>query len=210
LYHKTNVLANCYNKIMLSVGIDEVGRGCWAGPVVAGAVILQRSIAGLKDSKKLSRLQREKLAEIIHTQARAVGIGWVSARELDDIGLTVAVRLAMQRALAHITASYDEIIIDGNYNFLADLTTARTVIKADDSIACVSAASIVAKVARDNYMREQALLYPEYGFDTHVGYGSARHLAMLQKSGICSLHRLSFKPIQTLLGASGKELLNAS
>jgi ribonuclease HII len=195
---------------MVRVGIDEVGRGCWAGPVVAGAVLLHRPIAGLKDSKKLSRLQRDKLAAIIHAQARAVGLGWVSPAELDEIGLTAAVRLAMQRALAQITASYNEIIIDGNYNFLPDLVEARTVIKADATIACVSAASIVAKVARDNYMSEQALLYPEYGFNTHVGYGTALHLAMLQKCGTCSLHRLSFRPIQVLQSAGGKELLNAS
>src|SRR5471032_993172 len=99
---------------MTTVGIDEVGRGCWAGPLVAGAVVLGQPIIRLKDSKKLSKIQRDKLAIIIEKRALTTGLGWVEAAEVDKLGLTAAVRLAMERALAQITLDYDEIIIDGN------------------------------------------------------------------------------------------------
>jgi ribonuclease HII len=180
------------------VGIDEVGRGCWAGPVVAGAVILPTPIAGLKDSKKLSKLQREKLAVIINEQA-IVGIGWVPASQVDAIGLQEAVRLAMADALSQITDEYDELIIDGDYNFFPDNSKAKAVIKADDSVPAVSAASIVAKVARDNYMAGLEVTLPGYGFGQHVGYGTALHLANLQALGITLEHRLSFKPVKALI-----------
>jgi ribonuclease HII len=183
---------------MIMIGIDEVGRGCWAGPLVAGAVILGEPIVGLKDSKKLSKKQREKLAIEIKLQAAAIGLGWVRPAELDEIGLTAAVRLAMRRALDQIEVEYDEIIIDGNLNFFPDNPKAKAVIKADDSVPAVSAASIVAKVARDNYMAEITAKYPEYGFEKHVGYGTALHLERLKLHGVSDLHRLSFKPIQRL------------
>jgi ribonuclease HII len=185
---------------MIIVGIDEVGRGCWAGPVVAGAVILSKPIAGLKDSKKLTKPQREVFAAQITEEALAVGLGWVAAKEVDGLGLTEAVRLAMRRALEEIEADYDQIIIDGNYNFLPENPKAQAVIKADDSVPAVSAASIVAKVARDNYMAEVAARYPDYGFTSHVGYGTALHLERLKLHGISDLHRRSFKPIQALAG----------
>jgi ribonuclease HII len=190
------------------VGIDEVGRGCWAGPVVAGAVVLhdKNLIAGLTDSKLLRPRQRQQLSEIIHSQAVGVGMGWVSAAELDNVGLTAAVRLAMQRALQALQAlpslagaPQQDIVIDGNYNFLADNPLARTLVKADLSVPAVSAASIVAKVARDTWMTEHAAkLYPDYGFEAHVGYGTARHLEALQRYGITPLHRKSFKPLREL------------
>jgi ribonuclease HII len=181
------------------VGIDEVGRGCWAGPVVAGAVILDDPIPGIKDSKLLGRKQREKLAAVIHKQALAIGLGWVQPAEVDELGLTAAVGLAMHRAVEQITGQYDEIIIDGNFNFLMNNPKARAVIKADASVPAVSAASIVAKVARDQYMSEVAAAdYPEYGFERHVGYGTALHLERLRIHGISDLHRRSFKPIKLL------------
>lgn len=183
---------------MITVGIDEVGRGCWAGPVVAGAVILNRPIDGLKDSKKLSKKQRESLTEAINEDA-AVGLGWVEAFTVDEIGITEAVRLAMQRALDQITVEYDEVIIDGHLNFLPDNPKTQAVIKADDTVPAVSAASIVAKVARDNYMTSMDESFPQYGFGKHVGYGTAQHLAMLKQYGVTELHRQSFKPIKTLL-----------
>jgi ribonuclease HII len=184
---------------MVTVGIDEVGRGCWAGPLVAGAVILNKSINGLKDSKKLSKKQREGLALEIEAQAAAIGLGWVPADKLDEIGLTAAVKLAMQRALARITVNYEEIIIDGNLNFLSENPKTKAVIRADDSVPAVSAASIVAKVARDNYMAEIAEKYPDYGFQNHVGYGTALHLERLKLHGVSDLHRQSFKPVAALL-----------
>ena len=184
---------------MIIVGIDEVGRGCWAGPVVAGAVILGKPVAGLKDSKQLSRKQREKLVPEIRLWASAVGIGWVQPAEIDELGLSAAVGLAMHRALEQISLKYNEVIIDGNFNFLNGNPKARAVIKADATVPAVSAASIVAKVARDLYMAEIAADYPDYGFEKHVGYGTALHLERLKLHGVSDLHRRSFKPIQSLL-----------
>lgn len=187
---------------MIVLGIDEVGRGCWAGPLLAGAVILDATKplpANLRDSKKLSKLQREKLAEWIKAESTDYGLGWVSAEEVDALGLTEAVRLAMQRAVGEIQASCDQIIIDGHFNFLEHDSRTVALIKADDSVPAVSAASIIAKVARDQYMAELALDFPEYGFDKHVGYGTAAHLLALQSHGVTNLHRKSYKPIQALL-----------
>lgn len=187
---------------MVTLGIDEVGRGCWAGPLVAGAVILDRAIVGLRDSKKLTKLQRSELAPIILDEAAAYGLGWVWPDELDAVGLSEAVRLAMFRALSEISEEYDEVIIDGNINFFPDNMKCRAVIKADDSVPAVSAASIIAKVARDNYMREISVKYPEYGFDKHVGYGTSLHQQMLKLYGVSDIHRKSFRPIRTLLQLS--------
>jgi ribonuclease HII len=181
------------------VGIDEVGRGCWAGPLVAGAALLRAPIAGLRDSKKLTKLQRQKLSEIILGQA-VVGLGWVWPSEIDKMGLTESVRLAMGRALAQIQTDYDEVIIDGNYNFFPKEPRARAIVKADDSVPAVSAASIVAKVARDNYMARVAhQKFPDYDFDKHVGYGTALHIAKLKDFGVCELHRQSYKPIKLIM-----------
>lgn len=181
------------------IGVDEVGRGCWAGPVVAGAVLLTSEIIGLKDSKKLTKRQREAFTERIVTSKAQIGLGWVSPSEVDALGLTRAVQLAMERAVQQINAPYEEVIIDGNLNFLAHLPKTRALIKADDTVPAVSAASIVAKVARDNYMAELAKQYPGYGFEAHVGYGTAEHLASLHKLGVSDMHRKSFKPIRALL-----------
>lgn len=184
---------------MITVGIDEVGRGCWAGPVVAGAVILDDPIEGLKDSKKLSKKQRQKLTEIITQDAQAIGLGWVSAEVIDEVGITEAVRLAMQQALAQIDIAYEEVIIDGHYNFLSDIPKARAVVKADDTVPAVSAASIVAKVARDQYMANADIDMPGYEFARHVGYGTALHVERLKSLGVSKLHRRSFKPIKAML-----------
>jgi ribonuclease HII len=178
------------------LGLDEVGRGCWAGPLVAGAVVLDSPIAGLKDSKLLSRLQRLRLSAEIELNAKAIGLGWVQPSEIDELGLTASVRLAMQRAVEQIKCAYDEIIIDGNLNFLSDNVLARAIIKADNSIAEVSAASIIAKVARDNWMiKEATKLYPQYQFASHVGYGTKLHQKMLEMYGPCDLHRKSYRPV---------------
>lgn len=175
-----------------------MGRGSLAGPLVASAVILNSRIVGLTDSKLLSRLQRQNLTEKIRKQALAIGIGWAKASEIDKLGLTLAVRLAMQRALNEITVEYHQIIIDGNYNFLNDNPLSECLVKADLSVPCVSAASIVAKVARDEYMINIADKYSNYGFETNVGYGTRYHLRMLQKHGICDIHRKSYQPISRL------------
>jgi ribonuclease HII len=192
-------------KIIL--GIDEVGRGCWAGPLVAGAVILPAESADihalrqwkLGDSKKLSKKQREDADQHIRKEALGLGLGWVTPEEVDTIGLTEAVRLAMRRAVEQITHAYDELIIDGNYNFLPDMPLSSCLIKADDVIPSVSAASIIAKVARDKYMEEAASLHPQYGFESHVGYGTKKHQEALASHGITPLHRKSYKPIKAYL-----------
>ena len=183
---------------MIIVGIDEVGRGCWAGPLVAGAVIVRSGISGLRDSKKLSKKQREYLAQEIK-QTAVFGLGWVWPDEIDELGLSESVRLAMERALAEVPAAYDEIIIDGNINYFPHNAKAKAVIKADDSIPAVSAASIIAKVARDQYMCELDTKYDVYGFEKHVGYGTAAHIAALKAHGVSDIHRQSYKPIQAML-----------
>lgn len=184
---------------MQVVGIDEVGRGCWAGPLVAGAVVLHRPIPGLKDSKKLTKKERDRLSVLIYEQALATGLGWVWPADIDTLGITTAVKRAMAAALEQIRIGYDEVIIDGHINYLPEVVGSRAVIRADDLFPTVSAASIIAKVARDAYMAEQALLYPQYGFEKHVGYGTAQHIAMLSRHGVTDLHRKSYKPIQAFL-----------
>jgi len=188
----------CYNKAMI-LGIDEVGRGPWAGPLVVGAVVLGGAqIPGLTDSKKLSKKRREELDIIIRDQADGIGLGWVTAGEIDEIGLATALKLATIRAVEQIKTPYHEIVIDGTINFLENTNKARfvtTMKKADLLVPCVSAASIVAKVARDAYMSQQDLLYPGYGFGSHVGYGTAAHIKAIKLLGVTPLHRLSFAPL---------------
>lgn len=191
-----------YNRDMI-VGIDEVGRGPWAGPIVFGAVVLgDTAIEGLTDSKKLSKKRREQLACQIYDTARAVGLGWVAADELDQLGMPSALSLACRRALEKITVPYDQIIIDGTINFLKDTGKGpyvTTLAKADLLVESVSAASIVAKVARDAFMAEQDVRYPGYGFGAHAGYGTAAHRQALEAQGVTPLHRRSFAPIAALL-----------
>src|ERR1700693_2951704 len=128
------------------VGVDEVGRGSWAGPLVVASVILNRKIVGLRDSKKLTRLKRERLLEEIFNNAEAIGVGLVEAEQIDELGLTEAERIAIEASLYGIKSEYSEIIIDGKYNFLSYNPLARSLVFADQNIDCVSAASIVAKV----------------------------------------------------------------
>ncbi len=189
------------------LGIDEVGRGPWAGPLVVGAVILGGAeIEGLNDSKKLTKKRREALDGVIREQAAAWALGWVSAGELDDVGMSQALRLATRRAVKQVQAqckeknlAFDKIIIDGTVNFLADTALERYVTvmaKADGLIPSVSAASIIAKVARDQFMVEQDVIYPGYGFASNAGYGVAKHRAAIERLGVTPLHRLSFAPLQ--------------
>jgi ribonuclease HII len=180
------------------VGIDEVGRGCWAGPLVAGAVILKGEVPGLTDSKKLSKKRRGELDWLIRENAE-VGLGWVTPAEVDEVGLTEAVRLAMQRAVDELQGEYQEVIIDGNYNYLPHLRGSTAIIKADGTVPAVSAASIVAKVARDTYMEQLEEKYLPWQFDRHVGYGTAMHIAAIKEFGVSDIHRLSYKPIKAFL-----------
>jgi ribonuclease HII len=184
---------------MITVGIDEVGRGCWAGPVVAGAVILNAPIVGLKDSKLLSKKQREAFDVEIRANTHAIGLGWVEAEVIDQIGINAAVKLAMHKAMQQIQVVYDEIIVDGNINYFSENPKAHELIKADSLVPAVSAASIVAKVARDNFMAKVDLQDPGYGFAEHVGYGTAQHIKALKLKGLTIWHRKSYKPIKALI-----------
>ncbi len=181
------------------LGVDEVGRGPWAGPLVVGAVVLgDMLIDGLTDSKKLSKKRREELDVIIREQVAGYGLGWVHAEEIDEIGLSEALKLATKRAVEQVKTPYHEIIIDGTINFLAGTTKGKhttTMKKADLLVPSVSAASIIAKVARDNYMAEQDKVYEGYKFSSHVGYGTAAHRAAIEELGVTPLHRLSFAPL---------------
>lgn len=182
------------------LGIDEVGRGPWAGPLVVGAVVLgDASIEGLTDSKKLTKKKRDALNIVIREEVASFGLGWVPAEEIDEIGLSAALRVATIRAVEQITVPYHEIIIDGTINFLQETTKGKyvtTLPKADLLIQSVSAASIIAKVARDSYMAAQDTIYPGYGFAGHVGYGTAAHRAAIADLGVTPLHRLSFAPLK--------------
>lgn len=181
------------------LGIDEVGRGPWAGPLVVGAVVLGGvDINGLTDSKKLSKKRREELNIEIRKKALGVATGWVDAKKIDEIGLSASLSLATKLAVEQITVPYHEIIIDGTINFLSNTGKSQyvtTMKKADLLVPSVSAASIIAKVARDDYMASQDDIYPGYGFKSHVGYGTAAHVAAISKLGITPLHRLSFAPL---------------
>lgn len=191
------------------LGIDEVGRGPWAGPLVVGAVVLGSEIDGLTDSKKLSKKRRKELNAEIYDKAQAVGLGWVHAGEIDELGLSAALVEATKRAVSAIKVPYHEIIIDGTINFLSETGKGKyvtTMKKADLLIPSVSAASIVAKVARDNYMEEMAAKHPNYGFEKHVGYGTAAHRAAIDAHGVTLLHRLSFAPLAKYGGSSAPEV----
>jgi ribonuclease HII len=181
-------------------GIDEVGRGCLAGSVIAAVVILnpQHPIPGLTDSKKLSPKKRQRLAEQIKLSALAWSIGRVEASEIDRINILQASLLAMQRAFAVLNHPVDWVKVDGN-QYPAITAPGETVIQGDLTVAENSAASILAKVTRDEEMQWLEQLYPGYGFAVHKGYPTSAHLKALQTLGPCESHRLSFKPVQKLL-----------
>lgn len=181
------------------LGIDEAGRGPWAGPLVVGAVVLGGvEIEGLTDSKKLSKKKRESLYEEVVSKSLAYASGWVAAAELDELGMSEALRLATRRAVEQISVPYSEIIIDGTINLLSDTGKgkyAQTMPKADLLIPSVSAASIIAKVERDRYMAALDEAYPGYGFKNHAGYGVAKHREAIERLGVTPEHRLSFAPL---------------
>ena len=180
------------------VGVDEVGRGAWAGPLCVAAVGLGGiSIDKLTDSKKLTKIWRNKLALEIRQQAPLIGIGWVSAKQIDKIGMSMALRSAATEALKQIDSpTVDQIIIDGTIKLIND-PRAVTMKQADLLVPSVSAASIIAKTARDDYMMMADNIFSGYNFTAHVGYGTAAHLAAIVKNGPTPLHRMSFKPMSS-------------
>ena len=174
-------------------GVDEAGRGPLAGPVCAAAVILPRGhqIPGLNDSKKLTDKKRRELFPLIKEQAVAYGIGLASHEEIDEINILQATYLAMERAIAQLEGKADLALIDGNR--AKDFGMAvRTVVKGDSLSASIAAASILAKVTRDDLMVEMAQEYPGYGFEVHKGYGTKAHYEALRNMGPCPIHRMTF------------------
>ena len=174
-------------------GVDEAGRGPLAGPVCAAAVILPRGleIPGLTDSKKLSDKKRRELFPVIMEQAIAYGIGFASHEEIDEINILQATFLAMQRAIDQLNVKPDLALIDGNRQKDFGLPV-KTVVKGDSLSANIAAASVLAKVSRDNVMEELANKYPEYGFEIHKGYGTKAHYEALRAYGASEVHRMSF------------------
>lgn len=187
-------------KGLLICGVDEAGRGPLAGPVYAAAVVLNpsRPIRGLDDSKKLTAIKREKLAVKIQTDALAFGIASASVEEIDRINILQATLLAMRRAVDKLLVSPDEVWVDGNQAPLLPYTT-RAIIKGDAQVAAISAASILAKSARDRELVALAKAYPEYAFERHKGYATQLHLAKIREHGACPAHRRSFAPVKHIL-----------
>jgi ribonuclease HII len=186
----------------LVAGVDEVGRGSWAGPVTFAAVVLPRSrrIYKLRDSKLLHPGERERLADRVHQLALAVGIGHAGNDEIDRVGMSLAMRRAAQRAVDALPLRPDALLLDGSWDFLAGYGTHnRTIVAGDAYSASIAAASIVAKVARDRLMVEAAPGRPAYAFHSNKGYPSPEHRRALADHGPCDLHRASWAPVSALL-----------
>lgn len=181
-------------------GVDEVGRGCLAGPVVAAAVILDpnRPIKGLRDSKKLSAKKRDELAEEIKEKALAWSVAAMGPEVIDKINILQATLQAMKAAVEKLPVEPDFVQVDGNklpkWKWLSE-----AVVKGDDKVEWISAASIIAKTTRDAYMCKIAELYPQYGFEHHVGYGTAEHIKALKAYGPTPIHRKTFAPVREVI-----------
>ncbi len=184
----------------LIAGVDEAGRGPLMGPVVAAAVILDelRPIKGLADSKKLTALRREKLYDEIRAKALCCSIAMATVEEIDELNILQATMLAMKRAVEGLRLRPQKTLVDGNR--LPSLSMlAEAIVKGDEKVQCISAASILAKVHRDRWCADYHLEYPQYGFAGHKGYGTAAHLAALREHGACPQHRKSFSPVAAVL-----------
>ena len=184
----------------LMAGVDEAGRGPLMGPVVAAAVILDElnPIEGLADSKKLTALRREKLYDEIRAKALCCSIAMASVEEIDKLNILQATMLAMKRAVEGLRLKPNKVLVDGN-RLPTLVILAEAIVGGDALVPAISAASILAKVYRDQWCAEYHLLYPQYGFANHKGYGTAEHLAALQAHGACPQHRRSFAPVAAVL-----------
>lgn len=185
------------------MGVDEVGRGPLAGPLVTAAVALPPGrrpawYADLRDSKQLSANQRQRLAPMIRADALQWSLGWVRASELDEVGLSAALRLACRRAIERLSTRPDIVLADGRDDLRLPYPT-EMIVKGDGSVASIAAASIIAKSARDAWMAELDGEYPGYGFARHKGYGTPEHLRALTGLGPCPQHRRSFAPVAALI-----------
>ena len=179
--------------LKLIAGVDEVGRGCIAGPVIASVVILINHVPGLRDSKKLTTLQRNKLSTLI-MQNSYFSFGTASVQEIDEINILQASLLAMKRAILNLSVKPEKVLIDGVHKPDLDLDT-QTIIGGDSLVDEISAASIIAKVYRDNLMIEIDKKYPEYGFSKHKGYGTKEHKQAILNYGSTPIHRVTFKGV---------------
>lgn len=181
-------------------GVDEAGRGPLAGPVFAAAVILDpsRPIDGLRDSKKLSAIRREELAVLIRRDSLAWSIAQCSEAEIDELNILQATMLAMRRAIEGLSVTPTLALIDGNRCPVCSVRT-EAIVKGDDKVAEISAASILAKTARDAALLAMHQAYPQYAFDQHKGYPTALHLERLREHGVSPLHRRSYAPVRALL-----------
>lgn len=183
------------------IGIDEVGRGCLAGPVCVAAVLMPESfkMQGLADSKKVLRTKRPELVLRIRKKAQQVAIGWASPREIDEFNIWKAVQLAAARAICQINLDGQAtVVVDGNAKMLGEMA-AQYVVKADDKIAAVMAASNVAKLARDSYMQYVDFSFAGYNFAKHVGYATKEHRDILAELGPSTLHRFSYGPVKQFI-----------
>jgi len=188
----------------LICGVDEAGRGPLAGPVFAAAVILDSgsAIAGLADSKKLTARKRELLAREIKSRAVAWAVASATVEEIDTLNILRASLLAMRRAVEALAVEPSQVLVDGLH--CPELCRpVRAIVKGDDTVAAISAASILAKVARDALMLELHQRYPQYRFDLHKGYPTALHLAALREHGVSAVHRRSFAPVKQVTGPGG-------
>lgn len=186
--------------VKIAAGVDEAGRGPLAGAVFAAAVILDpnQTITGLADSKALSEKQRDRLAPIIKQSARAWAIASASVAEIDSLNILQATLLAMQRAVEGLNIKPEIALVDGNQSPKLSCDV-LTIIKGDSKVAAISAASILAKTARDSELMDLARQYPGYAFEQHKGYGTALHMQRLKELGPCPAHRRSFSPVRKLL-----------
>ena len=188
-------------------GVDEVGRGPWAGPLVACAAVIERNDykfaklkkIGVRDSKKLDEKKRERFFNILTSDEEIhYSLGWVAAKEIDKLGMAEANNLVLKRAVRGLKIKPDFILSDG-FNIKKLGGKQEKVIKGDRKILTIAAASIIAKVSRDRHMRELAKKYPQYGFEKHKGYGTKKHQEAIKKFGLCSEHRKCFKPISKII-----------
>ena len=184
----------------LTAGVDEAGRGPLMGPVVAAAVILDdmNPIKGLADSKKLTALQRDRLYDEIRAKALCCSIAIATVEEIDQLNILQATMLAMKRAVESLRLKPHKVLVDGN-RLPALQMLAEAIVKGDAKVPAISAASILAKVTRDRWCGEYDLQYPQYGFATHKGYGTAAHLLALRQHGACPQHRKTFAPVAAVL-----------
>lgn len=194
---------------MLIAGVDEAGRGPWAGPLVSAVCILPRSAKYLntivKDSKLLSASQREKIYSILINNS-IFGIGIATSAEIDELGIVKAFELSIKKAIETMTIKPQLLLIDGKDKLILPIKY-KTIIDGDAKVASIAAASIIAKVSRDHYMNLMAQKYPNYEFEHHKGYGTKRHVGLLEKFNTCEIHRKSFKPIKQFISGTFKPKL---